>query len=244
MALASRRSGFTLIELLVVIAIIALLVSILVPSLQRARAIARSVQCMTIQKRVGIATFLYAEDHDGWCQAARYAPLPGIGTAMGPNVLMGLGYLPKSTWFPGDFWNDNTVYATPCPEYGQYPGETSYGVTTGGYGLNMALTYVYVKPVAATEYTVYWPWNDPARRHRLLGEIPQPGQLFFWGDFSGAGNVGGWYFGHEAAAGETIGFFYRHMDGVNLTFADGHTSYYDGGAIDAGSHDVEFYPWP
>ena len=57
-----RRHGFTLIELLVVIAIIALLVSILLPSLSRAKGLARAVVCMTNQRNIGTSVSLYAND--------------------------------------------------------------------------------------------------------------------------------------------------------------------------------------
>lgn len=56
--------GFTLVELLVVISIISLLMSILLPSLQRARAQARSILCRNKQKQLGIATHTYAEDNN------------------------------------------------------------------------------------------------------------------------------------------------------------------------------------
>ena len=57
-----RRTAFTLIELLVVIAIIALLVSILVPSLQEAKLEAMVAVCSTNLRSLGLATHLYAED--------------------------------------------------------------------------------------------------------------------------------------------------------------------------------------
>ena len=56
-----RKGGFTLIELLVVIAIIALLVSILLPSLNRARDMAKKTTCLVSLKQVGMGHQYYAE---------------------------------------------------------------------------------------------------------------------------------------------------------------------------------------
>ena len=58
-----HRHGFTLIELLVVIAIIALLLSILIPSLSRARQAAKAVVCGSNMRGIMQALYLYAGDH-------------------------------------------------------------------------------------------------------------------------------------------------------------------------------------
>ncbi|MBN1344069.1 MAG: prepilin-type N-terminal cleavage/methylation domain-containing protein [Phycisphaerae bacterium] len=59
-----RKIGFTLIELLVVVAIIALLISILLPSLSKARAQARTTLCASRMSQLIKAMFLYANDYD------------------------------------------------------------------------------------------------------------------------------------------------------------------------------------
>ena len=59
-----RRAGFTLIELLVVIAIIAVLISILLPSLANARKLAKRMLCSTRLAEQGKAALMYAHENN------------------------------------------------------------------------------------------------------------------------------------------------------------------------------------
>ena len=117
-----KNRGFTLVELLVVIAIIALLLSILMPALGRAREAAMSVVCKSNLRTVGMAELLFVDENDGYIAYMRYDREDPTGAGLQPT------YWAAQLWslfwhkdIPG--YNDVKVKAIEHPKWLSCPSQ-------------------------------------------------------------------------------------------------------------------------
>jgi prepilin-type processing-associated H-X9-DG protein/prepilin-type N-terminal cleavage/methylation domain-containing protein len=204
-----EKRSFTLIELLVVIAIIAILASMLLPALGKAREKARAINCMSNFKQLGTAFALYAEDNEGCIPPARTY---GTGSMYWNSPKLGSGYLvPYLSMLQGDLnayigaVGGSSIKGQrcklSCPSY----AATATKVFTYGYNLILG------------NYSDAAPKNFA--RFRKLSRFRKISQTCIAGDIQATSG----YIRPDAQTG-TYFVSYRHgnKNQANILFADGH----------------------
>lgn len=147
--------NFTLIELLVVIAIIAILISILLPSLSKARESGRNIACVSNLKQIGTGLAMYANDYEYYPAA-----YPGTGEAYSQNywhfkVRPYLGYKqnPKN-WTEASLFRREGVLLCPSTDIlyssSGYSDTLSYSMNAFGY----LVSYKGFSPTTAVDASV------------------------------------------------------------------------------------------
>jgi len=202
--------GFTLIELLVVVAIISLLVSILLPSLNGAKELARTVVCLSNLRSIGTGALLYTEDDD-----RRTWPLPWMPRVpVDPGVSHGW---PELLLWPevlrpycGDVWDfNNCMFICPTTGREQAVWRTSDGVA-----------FIFDDPDAGLmSYTIngwlgaIWELTGRATRQ---DEVPDPHNKILFGEVGTSGDWVMWWYEPDISVG------YVHSGKAHLVFFDGH----------------------
>jgi prepilin-type N-terminal cleavage/methylation domain-containing protein/prepilin-type processing-associated H-X9-DG protein len=231
-----RKKAFTLIELLVVISIIAVLMSILMPALRKAREQAKKIVCQNNLKTIGLGDQMYANDSDDW-----HVP---VINGLSPN---------------DEHWFKNPLFIKLIAMKGRYNTEAERGYNadtlpkeykcpTDKRTIEKGL-FVEGKLVQGTSYGMNgmglysccdrgWHYsnntNPPPMAHCLkVSQVVRPSEKFFFMDAV-------WYVvNRDDAKYKTIWDVYhdsmgswaydapsfRHSEGANVLFYDGHVKY-------------------
>ncbi|NQU85460.1 MAG: prepilin-type N-terminal cleavage/methylation domain-containing protein [Mariniphaga sp.] len=191
------KNGFTLIELLVVIAIIALLASMLLPTLSKAREMGRRIKCISNLKQIGLVTQMYLNDYDGWFATGR----SGDDSTFWTRIFNDKGYLDRSD-----------VYYCPSGIPKRMPAVNWMWFT---YGFNM------------TDSTCWQTLDSQEWHFERLINVSDPSNRWLFGDnfSSDAGVYHGWQSFRIRTTNigtNEAGIHLRHNGTANILFFDGH----------------------
>jgi len=226
------KSAFTLIELLVVIAIIAILAAILFPVFARARENARRASCMSNLKQIGLGVMMYVQDYDEIYPPRGYttptSQIPPDGEVWYSNA-------GTNSWFWHQllypYTKSDQVYICPSAPTSSHPYSLNYG-TNGNVMVGVSSSVPVVSMAQLQSPSLIYMIMDAGPYYMMPNMVYAPTGAFWYlpgtEKFVGTAaadvvdGLGNHLSTNAQADYSSDG---RHMDGLNMAFADGHVKW-------------------
>ncbi len=214
MPAVNGRKGFTLIELLVVIAIIVILAAILFPVFARARENARRTNCLSNQKQIALGMMMYAQDYDERLVANEYTVTVHWPFLIEPYVKNFQVFRCPSVHTPVGF--STTSYRQYWSTYA-LPGTASQPAHVAIYSQGGTAL------AAINEPSRTWMIVESAYSYPTRDTYVEDGMGWYVVNFRALAK--------GAVPENPAGYFnyFRHLDGSNVAFADGHVKWIKNG---------------
>jgi len=230
----ASQPAFSLIELLVVIGVIALLCSLLLPTLSQARAQARNLVCSVHLAQLGHAFHMYAVEYRGRAMPLVYSDKFPEVYWWGTDDPAGVDHTRGFVWpyLPSDLRPEG-LFECPNQPWGTYDAQGEAKQVTSTYGYN---GYYLCPPHAGYQETKRQPWKD-------IDQLYWPDRLFTFGDT--LIDMGGRprnnthldppfrYYGRRWMPNDSPTTTFRHNGRANILLADGHVEAFglEGGSL-------------
>ncbi len=219
----AARAGFTLIELLVVVSLVALLLSILLPSLSRARSQGRSAVCGSSLRQVVLSVMFYAQENNGSACPGAADFFSNLHRWHGERDHVSERFDPSRGPLAGYLGDDGAVKR--CPSFRGFfrDSASAFERGNGGYGYNNAYIGMTLRALGGGFYSV-----ESDRSGVRVDRIRRPAETVMFAD---AAFVNGGLIEYSFAepplfpttgTGASPSLHFRHERRCQVGWCDGH----------------------